>query len=311
MENSIYKSAIWRSGIVATNPQMKTLLDGGATSFNLPFWQSNDVIGADATPVDQDQSITPDAISADKMIVRRQFREKAFGQNDLAAVLAGSSPNDAIIALIEQFWNRNYQKVLFKSVQGVIADNIANDSGDMVKDITATGDPTISSDAVIDTIGLFGDEDMDIAAIAMHSVPYNNLRKDNLIDFTPDNVQNIGWGTYLGKAVIVDDTLAVSSVYWNILFKNSAFAFAETLDSGLYEPTEIDRAPAISGGQSLFYTRRVFLMHPSGFKWTDAAAMSTDSPTDAELAAKTGATNWDRVAASIKNCGFAVLKTSG
>lgn len=306
MENSIYKSAVWKSGIVTKNPQFDTLLDGGAKTFTLPFWKSNTVIDTDATAVDEDATLTPAKLDSGYMTARRQFREKAFGQNDLAAVLAGEAPIDGIIQLTEAFWNRNYQKVLFKSIQGVIADNVANDDGDMVKDITSDGTDEINSDAVIDTVALFGDMDEDLTAIAMHSVPYNRLRKNNLIDFRADNEQNIGWGTYLGKSVIVDDSLVVSSVYWTVLFKAGAFGYGESFTN--YVPTETDRDPSASGGQTLYYTRRVFLMHPAGFAWTDAAAMTTDSPTNAELAA---AAQWDRVATSIKNVGFAVLKSNG
>lgn len=308
MENSIYKSALWRSGIVANNAEMGALLTGGAKQFELPFWQSNDVINADATPINEGDTLTPGALTATKMTARRQFREKAFGQNDVAAVLAGSKPIDGMISLTEQFWNKNYQIVLFKSIQGVIADNVANDSGDMVNDITGDVDPKINSDAVIDTIALFGDMDQDIAAIGMHSVPYNQLRKNNLIDFTPDNTQDIGWGTYLGKTVIVDDSLLVSTTYWTVLFKPGSFAFAEDLNSGSYVPTALDRDESASGGQTLYYTRRVFLLHPGGFAWSDDATPTADFPTNAELIL---AANWDRVAASVKNTGFAVLKSTG
>jgi hypothetical protein len=141
----------------------------------------------------------------------------------------------------------------------------------------------------------------------MHSVPYNTLRKNNLIDTRADNEQNIGWGTYLGKTVIVDDTLFVSTVYWTVLFKTAAFAVAEDL-TGDYEPTEIDRDPAASGGQTLYYTRRVFLIHPAGFAWIEPGTPDADFPSDAELIL---ADHWNRVASSVKNTGFAVLKSSG
>ena len=308
MENSIYKSAIWRSGIVGTNDKFRALLAGGADDFSLPFWKSNDVINADASPVDEDTTLTPINIGSGKMVARRQFREKAFGQNDVAAVLAGDAPIDGMIDLTEKFWNRNYQKDLFYSIQGVIADNVADDSGDMVNDITSAGNPNINSDAVIDTIGLLGDMDEDLRAIGMHSKPYHTLQKANLIDTAPDNAQDIGWGTYLGKTVIVDDTLIVSTTYWTVLFKESAFAFAEDLASGHYVPTEVDRDPSKSGGQSLYYTRRVFLVHPAGTAWSDDGAMSTDSPTNAELIK---AANWNRVVASVKNMSFVVLKSLG
>ena len=308
MENSIHKSAIWRAGIVATNPEFGALLQGGAKQFEMPFWQSNDVIGSDASVVNEDATVTPSSISAAQMAARRQFREKAFGQNDLASVLAGDSPLEAILELTEEFWNRNFQKVLFKSIQGVIADNVANDSSDMVQDITSDAITTINSNAVIDAIGKFGDQNSEITAIGMHSVPYQTLQKLNLIDFRPDNEQNIGWGTYLGQTVIVDDTLLVSTTYWTILFKPGAFGFAEDLTTGRYEPTSVDRDETKSGGQTLYYTRRVYLMHPGGFAWSDDSGSTTDSPTDAELIT---AANWNRVAASIKNTGFSVLKSLG
>lgn len=309
LENSIYKSALWRAGIVASDPRMNGLLQGGAEVFNLPFWKSNDVVGADAAPVDEDTTLTPAAIGTGQMVARRHFREKAFGQNDVAAVLAGEAPVDQMIDLTERFWNRNYQAILFNSIRGVIDDNDSNDSDDMINDITGDTDDTINSGAVIDTISLFGDADEDLTALGMHSIPYNNLRKDNLIDFTPDNAQNIGWGTYLGKSVIVDDSLLISGPeYWTVLFKPGAFAFSEDLTSGLYEPTEVERNPNYSGGQSVYYTRRVFLIHPFGFAWSDDGSPGADFPTDAEL--RDGG-NWDRVVSDVKNVGFAVLKSNG
>ncbi len=308
MEASIYKSAIFRSGIIAEDPRLRTNLLGGAESFNTPFWKTNGVINEDATPVDEDTDLTPASIGSGTMIARRQFREKAWGQNDVAAVLAGSNPLDAIISQTENFWNRNHQKFLFSSIQGVIADNVANFSSDMVTDITGDTDPIINSDAIIDTIGLFGDMDEDVAAIGMHSKPYQNLQKANLIDFTPDNIQNIGWGTYLGKTVIVDDSLLVSSTYWTILFKPGAFGFAEDLSTNAYEPTETEREALKSGGQEVYVTRRVFAMHPFGFAWSDDATPTADFPTNAELIL---AANWNRVVSSVKNVGFTVLKSLG
>ena len=118
----------------------------------------------------------------------------------------------------------------------------------------------------------------------------------------------IGCTRVLGKTVIVDDSLVVSSTYWTIVFKPGTFAFAEDLTSGRYQPTSVDRSEAASGGQSLYYTRRVFLMHPYGFAWSDDTTPTADFPTNAELIL---AANWDRAVASVKNVGFAVLKTSG
>jgi hypothetical protein len=175
----------------------------------------------------------------------------------------------------------------------------------MVKDITGAATKTINADAVIDTIALYGDSMNDVVAIAMHTVPYSKLQKDNLIDFEPTNTQNIGWGTYLGKTVIVDDSLKVGSVYWNVLFKERAFmsGFSQTG----YVPAETDRTPATSGGATTIYTRRVLAMHPAGFAWVEGSLTAT-FPNYSDLR---GAAHWNRVASSIKNTGFVILKTTG
>ena len=306
-ENSIYKSAVYKSGIVIRNPILDANLQAGAETFNLPFWKTDDIVGGSATPVDEGSSLTPGNIGSGKMIARRHFREKAWGKNDVAIVLAGDDPFTNLLTLTEAFWNKNYQAMLFSSVQGVIADNIANDRGDMVNDIQAVGDGKISSDAVIDTAMLYGDQGATVTtAIAMHSVVYGNLLKLNLIDNRPDNEQNIGWGVYLGKTVIVDDTLVVGSTYWTLMFKGGAFAYGES--SKGYLPTEVDRDPAKSGGQELYYTRRVFAIHPFGFAWSDDATPDADFPTDSELIL---AANWDRVVSSVKNTGFVAIKSLG
>ena len=139
----------------------------------------------------------------------------------------------------------------------------------------------------------------------MHSVPYTTLQKLNLITFEPDNTQNIGWGTYLGKTVIVDDSLVVGSVYWTILFRNLAFMSGFSAEG--YVQAESDRTPSASGGATTIYTRRVLAMHPAGFAWVEGSLTNT-FPAYADLR---GAQHWNRVAASVKNVGFAVLKTTG
>lgn len=167
-------------------------------------------------------------------------------------------------------------------------------------------DSVINSDAVIDAIGKFGDQVDEIVGIGMHSIPYQRLQKDNLIDFRPDNEQNIGWGVYLGKTVIVDDSLKVGTEYFNIIFKSNAFMSGESSEG--YVPLEIDRNPAASGGVTNLYSRRVIGMHPAGFAWQETAAVTTTFPTFANMAL---ASEWNRVVDGPKNCGFSVLKTLG
>ena len=52
-ENWYAKSALWKSGIIGEDPRMNELLNGGATTFNFPFWKMNDMQDQDATPVNE------------------------------------------------------------------------------------------------------------------------------------------------------------------------------------------------------------------------------------------------------------------
>ena len=146
-----------------------------------------------------------------------------------------------------------------------------------------------------------------LTAIAMHSVPYTQLQIKNLITFDPLNKQDIGWGTYLGKTVIVDDTCpAVAGgtsglVYTSYLFGEGAIARGNGMAP---VPIETDRN-SLSGTDYLV-TRRHFILHPRGIAFKSASVAGA-SPTNTELAT---ATNWDRVYQK-KNVRLIALKTNG
>lgn len=316
MERSIYHSALYKSGIVVRDPQIDQSLDGGAKQFTTPFWKDLiDPNNLDEVP-DEDNSVDTDNIEASEFVVRRQMRVKKWGANDMAAVLAGEDPIDAIQNMVENFWYKVMQNVLFASVRGVIADN-ANDNNDMILNLTAQAgdDAKISSTSIIQAIFLMGDKFQEITAMSMHSVPYSRLVQNNLIDFTPDSEQNVGFGTYLGKTVILDDdqtsTLEVvggvpnTPVYWTTLYKRGAFGYGES--AARYIMTEIDRDADKGGGIDFLHSRRVFALHPAGFDWQENT-VAKKFPSNTELAT---AANWDRAFSSVKNVGFVVLKTLG
>ena len=316
IERSIYPSNLYKSGLMVLDPKLNENLQGGAKQFISPFWQ--DII--DQTTLDEVPSetvaITAVNITAEDMAMRRQFRIKMWGANAMSGVLAGSDPMTAISSMVENFWFSAYQANMFSVCQGVIANNVDADGSDMVNDVTAEAaavDTLINSDNVIDTMFLLGDQYSKVTAISMHSVPYSRLVKNNLIDFIPENVQDVGFGTYLGKTVIIDDVRtsatetvggAPTTVYWNMLYKNGALGFGESFNG--YEPTEVDRDATKGGGIEYLHTRRVFAIHPMGFDWLEDT-ISGEFPTNVENATDS---NWDRKYA-LKNVGFVLLKTLG
>lgn len=308
IEDSIKKSAIYRSGILISDEKINGFLAGGGSTFNMPFFQR---LTGEPQAIQSDTTIETKKITTSKMVARRLMFGRGWASEELAAALSGSNPMEAIRSLVDEYWNNFLQKCLISSIKGVIADNIDNDSGDLVKDITTSGTPEasnkISASAVVQSAALMGDKSNVLSAIAMHSVVHATLQEANLISYVPTNVQDLGWGTYLGKSIIVDDGLTPdvdgsNSEYWTILFKPGAIAYGES-GQGI-TPVETARNAAKSEDQ--LFTRRQFAMHPQGFKWIENS-VTDNMPTRSEIEE---AGNWDRVMEK-KNCGFVVLVSNG
>jgi hypothetical protein len=225
----------------------------------------------------------------------------------------------AIADSVARYWERQFNAILVATLHWVYLDNVANDGGDMVNDIgtDAAGVPSaaelVSAEAIIDTKQTMGDAAEDLRAIIMHSVVYSRLQKQNLIDFIPDSRGEIQFPTYLGYRVIVSDTAkritgTNRTEYITYLVGAGALAWHEApLRSS--PMIEVDRE-ALQGngvGVDILISRRQFVLHPNGIKWTDTSAAG-EFPTNAELAA---ASNWDRVFPERKQVPIAFLVTNG
>jgi hypothetical protein len=303
LEPSIYKSRFFRSGIIQENPAISGLLAGGGTTFNLPFWQ--DTVGTSGDIPSETVATTVNNITEAKQIARRQLREKAWGANDLTAVFAGEDPMGAITAKVSEYWAQAYDIAAFKTITGVFADNIANDSGDLVNDISGgAGSAAVFSDAaVIDAQAKLGENGTVAAgdlngggfgAIIVHPATYALMRKQDLIDFVAISGQERPVEMYMGMSVIVDRNAYVNStIYDSIIVKRGALEFGQS-NAG-YLPTELYRNPGTGFGIDSLYTRRVFAIHPAGTAWTENTVTGSISPSDANLAL---AANWNRVFAA-------------
>jgi hypothetical protein len=262
---------------------------------------------------------SPEKITTGRDIVVRQVRTKSWSTANLVADLAGADPMEAIANAVSDYWIRQFNAILVATLHGVYLDNVANDLGDMVNDIgtDAVGAPTaaelVSAEAIIDTKQTMGDAAEDLRVIIMHSVVYSRLQKQNLIDFIPDSRGEINFPTYLGYRVIVSDTakrvVGVNRTeYITYLVGAGALCWHEaSLRSS--PMIEVDRQPLQGGGVGvdILISRRQFVLHANGIKWTDNA-VAGEFPTNAELAL---ATNHDRVYAERKQIPIAFLVTNG
>lgn len=311
------KSALYGAGVMADAPEIADKLAGGGRTFNMPFWRDLDNTESDIASDDPASVAIPGKIDAGQDIALRQIRTRGWSTADLVRELAGDDPMKRIGDRVGAYWGRQFDRIAIASINGVIADNVANDAGDMVNDITndVVGTPAdttlFSASAVLDTAQTMGDAKQDLALLVMHSVVHNRLANQQLIDYRRDAEGGVWWPYYLDYRIHVSDMCPAvagtnQTAYTTYLFGSGAVAWSE---SPVATPVEVDRAPAKADGMGVeeLWTRRQFAIHPPGIKWTDTT-ITGQFPTNAELAL---AANWDRVYAERKMIPMAILKTNG
>lgn len=270
-------SALYQSGIVATSDELNSLAASGGRLINMPFW--NDLDGDDEVLSDT-AALDVERITSGQDIAALLMRGKAWSVNDLAKALSGDDPMATIGQMVAGYWARRMQATLLSILEGVFA------STSMAPNVYDTDD-RISADNTILAIQCLGDAKSKLTGFVMHSAVEADLARQDLIEFVKDSTASVEVPTYLGKRVIVDDGCPVADgVYTTYIFGQGAIGYGE---GGAPVPTETTR-DALSG-DDILVSRRHFILHPRGVRWTDAEVAGS-SPTNAELA---NPANWLRV----------------
>jgi len=308
-------SALFEAGITQLDPRIDALMKGGGTLFELPAWddlsQTESVVGTDTAG-----AITPQKLTTSKDQAVKHFRNQAWQAADIVANVAGDDPMQEIADKVAGYWSREWQRFVISSLTGLFADNIANDSGDMVYDISTdsasaiTAAEKISADALLQGMQTMGDAAGLLQAFATHSVVATELKRQNLIDFIPNARAEVTFARYMDKLVIVDDGMpAVAgsnrTSYATWLFRNGAMAFGRGEPR---HPVETEREALQGAGSGIesLVSRQIVAIHPRGVKFTESS-VAGNSPTNTELEA---AANWDRVF-DRKLIGLAEVNTNG
>jgi hypothetical protein len=315
-ESQLELNAFLASGVMVVDPRITAMASVGGNIGELPFFKplgteepnySDDVTG---------NTSTPNKITSGIMKYRLASQNQSWSTMDLAVDLALIDPVQAITGRIGQYWATTLERRLIQSTMGILNDNVANDASDMVVNIAtdAVGAPVaaelVSNDAILDAQQTAGDHQAGFAAIAMHSVVYSRLRKQQLIDFIRDADNNTLFQMYGNLRVIVDDSLSAIAGVNRVTYTTVIFG-AGAVASGMGNtttPSELYRSPSSGngGGQSDLYSRRADIVHPLGFEFT-SASVAGQSATLAELAT---AANWSRVWER-KNVPVCFLQTNG
>lgn len=298
------KTAFFESGIAVRNGMLDTFAAGPGKTAELPFW--NDLDGSVEVNYSNDNpadTATPQKLSQSEQTARKAFVNQGWQAADLASELAmGDSAINAIRAKTDKYFMRQWQRRLVASTNGILADNVANDSGDMVIDVASesiagqSATTLFNRNAFTEAVYTAGDAAADgFGAIAVHSRVMQQMVKNDDIVYIPDSMGQLTIPTYMGLRVIVDDGMTVTAgstdgfKYTSVIFGGGAFGYGV----GAPEvPVEIEReaSQGNGGGIETLWVRNTWILHPFGFQSTGTPAGV--SFTNTELAS---AASFDRV----------------
>lgn len=316
--DNIESGAFVQAGVVARNGLLNTLANGPAVSFTMPFWKDLDqTVETNYSNDDPADLATPQKIQASQTAARNSYLNQGWSSMDLVNEILDADPMQRIRNRTGTYWLRQFNRRVIAIAKGVIADNIASNSGDMGVDVSiAAGNSAVAanlfnSTAFINAAYTLGDEVEQIKAIAVHSVVQATMAKLDLIVYLPASNGQLTIPTYLGRRVIVDDTLPVVAGGTNGFVYTSILFGAGFMGLGIGAPTtpvavsRVEEAGS-GGGMETLWERKTWLLHPFGFNWVEGT-LAEQSPTIADLAL---AAHWDRTLAR-KNVPLAWLKTNG
>lgn len=287
----VEKTALIKSG-VATGDYNNVGIREGGEFIKVPFW--SELTGDDEVISDAENwSLTPDKITQYEDIGVICHRGKAWSSAELAAIVSGSDPTKAVGEQLGNYWAKRYDAALISVLKGALPSTHINDISQQTD-----GQPPVEAtiEALIDTMGLLGDNANEFTTIIMHSKVYNDFLKQGLIQFGQTNLSNVilengEIPTLLGRRVIVSDNVPVESYkVGNSTYKKYTTYIAQNgaMYLGFQRElmTETDRD--ILAFRDYLSTQVHFCPHLRGVKW----ATTKTNPDNATLAKSA---NWQKI----------------
>lgn len=280
------KSRLIASGAVVRDPLIDEKLAGGGLTFNIPSFKDldNDEENVSSDEADGVNDSTPKKTGTSMETAVRLSRNQSWSSADLAASLIGEDPMDSIAQRVAAYWARRQQAAFVATINGIFADNDAAPAGtehvqgDLTNDLSnlnggayQAGLTDFSAPAFIDAAVTMGDSMGDLSMIAVHSIVYARMQKNNLIDYIPDARGETQIPTFLGRVVIVDDGITnTGGVFHTWLFGSGVMRMGAGSPK---VPTAVERKEAAGngGGQEILYNRVEWCLHPNGHQYVGTA----------------------------------------
>lgn len=282
------KSRLIQSGMLTRSPELDAALAGAGLTFKMPGFNDLD---NDAERISTDDSVpfagpygsdgatvtlpagqafppNPRKITTFTHTAVRLSRNNSWSSMDLVATLAGVDPMNVIGDRVADYWARRLQAAFVAMWRGVCRNNDASYGGDYTMDVSGSafvdGVTNFSAAAFLDAAQTMGDSQNYLTGMMVHSVIYNRMQKNNLIDFIPDSEGRVNIPVFLGHQVVIDDGMPRNgNVYETWLFGEGASVMGR---GSAKVPTEVDRKPGggNGGGQDVLYSRVEWSLHPVG-----------------------------------------------
>lgn len=313
-ERDPVRSLLISSGVIsAVDPDIANAISDKNLKVTIPFY-----IPFDGEPLNYDGQTdnVPVEISGKSMSACGYRRMKAWKEKDFTHELTGANGLAHVARNVGDYQAKCNQKVLtdiLKGIAGVSA--FASHVNDIASaDTSVTADnkltPTVAVKAMQKALG---DHANEFKVWFMHSAVFTDLVEQNLANNVNvmENaiIKDPYDGTFLGKPVIVDDSLPVTpegstaTEYTTYLLGTGAFATAPVR---IDVPNYVDYDAEKAGGTNMLYSKWGRLIHPYGFNFKSENCAS-DSPTNDEFAAPA---NWDVAYTSDKNIPICIFVTN-
>lgn len=314
------KTSFIESQAVFRDPLADELANLPGRVAELAYWLDLDPTVEPNYSSDADVDSTPLKAGQTSMTARKAFLNQSWAAKDLARELQmGEDAMRFIKRRVDTYWTRQWERRVIATLRGVMARNIANNSGDMVVNValeTTVGVTDANKfDRTVFSSGLFTMGDMAeslLSLVLVHSVVYKKMIDNDDITFIPDSEGRL-IATYFGARVEVTDMAPVipgttsGFKYVTTLVGRRALAWGE---GNPIVPIETERLPATGhgGGGEVLYSRKTVLVHPYGHD--NLGANINGNGISQTLADLQLATNWSRLYAR-KNVPIAFIITNG
>lgn len=296
------QSKFRQSGIVGTDPRVTAKAQTAGLETTLREWKRP--AGGSAANGSDDDSVkaSPKKLQQSAMIARILSRSESFSAMDIADFASDAAAIEYAASEFARLRASDEESALLSILTGVIADNVANDSGDMVKDTKVTTGSVLAASllnatTLINARATMGDQSGVLSTLVLHSDVVNYLRKNEPNAFVPASQSRIGLETYMGYTVIETDNVTKTGTgtyayYDSYLVGEGLFAYASApVDNALVQVR--DELAGNGTGMETILNRWRYILHPAGFS-NQTAPSNGVSQSNTELAT---ATTWDRIAA--------------